>query len=184
MLFNNKKRDYKSTIAQRASPDNASGNSSGYKKEIGGVFLTTLVMFLALACISYSPHDNTLFHFASSRHITANWAGAVGANIAAFLFYLLGSAAYIFLACLCLLSYRLFIKKAAGNSLLNTIPLIILLATTATLGSSVRHRSGLPRRFEESRRGIPRGVAGQDGRGQRLHRRQCRSRRTGGPAGG
>jgi len=131
MLFNTKKRDYKPTPSQNKS-GNASG-SSGYKKEIGGVFLATLVIFLSLACISYNPQDNTLFHYASNRHVTANWAGAVGANIAAFLFYLLGSAAYIFLACLFLLAYRMFIRKTA--SLFSTVPLLLVLATTATLGT-------------------------------------------------
>jgi len=132
MLFNTKKRDYKSTI---------SPNKSGYKKEIGGVFLATLVIFLALACISYNPHDNTLFHYASSKHTTANWAGWLGANTAALLFYLFGSATYIFLYCLIVQVYRMVIKKT-GRLLLNTVPLIILLATTATLACSLQSIMG------------------------------------------
>lgn len=84
---------------------------SRYQQEIVAVALVAMIVFLSLAFFSYSAHDSTLFHYASDQETVANWAGVLGANIAAFFFFLIGSAAYLFLASLLFPVYLLLYKK-------------------------------------------------------------------------
>lgn len=79
-----------------------------YKQEICAVGVTALFLFLFIALISYSPHDNSLFHYGGGRHLTENWAGLVGAHIASVLFLVFGLTVYGILALLLLPAYRLF----------------------------------------------------------------------------
>lgn len=86
-----------------------------YQKEIAAVGLGALVIFLALAFFSYSPDDGTFFYYSSSQRAIANWSGVLGANIAAFFFYLLGAAAYLFLAILLVPLYMLIFSIQLGS---------------------------------------------------------------------
>ncbi len=78
---------------------------SFYFYEACGVFVFSVFLFLALSLISYCPHDNTMFHYESDLFFIKNWAGAVGAQISDFLFYLMGSGAYALLAVLAVTAY-------------------------------------------------------------------------------
>lgn len=83
-----------------------------YKREVIGVLIVAVFVFLAVTFISYNPYDNTLLHYSSMRVWTANWGGGFGANLSALFFYLLGSVAYIFLLSLLVPVYILFFKQA------------------------------------------------------------------------
>ena len=78
-----------------------------YKKEIMAVALGAIFIFLALAFFSYNPNDNTFFYYSSNQGAVTNWSGVIGANIAAFFLYLLGTAAYLFLATLLIPLYMM-----------------------------------------------------------------------------
>ncbi|MFH0898773.1 MAG: DNA translocase FtsK [bacterium] len=69
-------------------------------KEVYGIGLIALSLFFILAVFSYDPNDPTLFSYVSSHPETSNFAGWIGAHVAAMLLYLFGSAVYIFFACL------------------------------------------------------------------------------------
>lgn len=80
----------------------------GYRQEIVGVIVGAIFLFLCIALISYSPRDNSLFHYGGSRHVTENWAGLIGSHIAAFLYLLFGVTVYGLLALLLVPVYRRF----------------------------------------------------------------------------
>lgn len=103
----------------------------GYKREVGGVALSALFIFLALALISHNPHDNSLFHYANTTHHTTNWAGIIGAHTSALLFFLFGASAFLFLCCIGIYVWLLFkgtpLKQERGR--IASLFLIMLSAT-------------------------------------------------------
>ena len=86
-------------------------NNSNYKQEIGVVAFTALFLFLFISLISYSPHDNSLFHYGSAHHGFENWAGFVGAHIASLLYLLFGVTVYGLLALFLVPIYRFFFTE-------------------------------------------------------------------------
>jgi hypothetical protein len=68
-----------------------------YKYEIIGIIATVFFIFVLLSLVSYSPYDNTMFYYAHNHRGFENWAGWLGAQTAALLFYFFGFAAYILL---------------------------------------------------------------------------------------
>lgn len=79
---------------------------SSYRREVVTLAYATLVAYSALAIFSYNAHDNTLFYFSSTVGGVTNWAGVLGANFAAVLFFLWGTATYVVLAALLFPLYR------------------------------------------------------------------------------
>lgn len=107
-------------------------NKTSYKKEITGVLLGALWVFFILSCISYHPSDNTLFHFASKSKYIENWCGLAGANIAAFLFYILGFACYFFLIALGVSVFFMFNQKT-WEDIRPRVSSLIMLQCAATM---------------------------------------------------
>ena len=85
--------------------------SVSYKREIGAVAWSALFLFLFISLASYSPYDNSLFHYGSARHGFENWAGFLGAHIASILFLVFGAAVYGLLALFLVPAYRFFFSK-------------------------------------------------------------------------
>lgn len=104
-----------------------------YRKEIIGVLLVACFVFLTVSFISYNPLDNSWFYFQSNVTIVSNWCGAIGANIAALSFFLFGSASYVLLLCLLLLSIFMFIGKTFKSEWERFLALSILLFSSAIL---------------------------------------------------
>jgi DNA segregation ATPase FtsK/SpoIIIE-like protein len=66
-----------------------------YKNELIGFLLCVGSFFLAATLFSYNSHDISWFYFHSSSEPISNWCGALGANIAALLLYLLGGSSLL-----------------------------------------------------------------------------------------
>jgi len=70
-----------------------------------------LTGFVGIALFSYHPHDPSWFYYSSEPLPTLNYAGPLGAQVAAFCFYLWGKAAYVLLGIGVYLTYCLWQKK-------------------------------------------------------------------------
>ncbi len=96
-----------------------------YTKEIKGALLAVTVLVLFVATYSYSPQDNTLFHYNSTSTETLNKIGSVGAHCATILLFLFGSATYALLVSLFLWSLHFFrttnTKQQHANHLLGIL---------------------------------------------------------------
>ncbi|MFH1644230.1 MAG: DNA translocase FtsK [bacterium] len=104
-----------------------------YKKEIIAVLLLSVFAIFAISFFSFNPHDPSWFYFASDKTNVTNWAGSIGANVAALFFYYLGSASYVVLFALIFLIYLILFKKDLKEQASRFVALFILLLTTATL---------------------------------------------------
>lgn len=67
--------------------------------------------FVTIAICTYSPTDNSIFYIDSARSFINNWAGHVGANVAAFLVYLLGYSVYLLMPLMFYMGYLLARKR-------------------------------------------------------------------------
>ena len=106
-----------------------------YKREAAGILLSAVFIFFAISIFSYSPQDNTFFHYSSSQFYIINWGGIVGANVAAFLIYFLGFASYLVLFCLMVPAYRFLFKKYVKSRLPQKLCYPLLIASGAALCS-------------------------------------------------
>jgi len=104
-----------------------------YKRELFGVTLVVFLLFLFISLVSFSPFDNCLFHFSSQSRATSNWGGIIGANLAGFIFYLLGSTAFILFALIVYFSYLLFLKISVKDELGSILGFISVIFSTSTL---------------------------------------------------
>ena len=81
-----------------------------------GVVGACLSIFLLVSLYSFDSHDNSWFYYASDNHEIRNYAGVWGAQVAAFCFYFLGSAAYVVVLLCALIAYIAFkYKEFSGN---------------------------------------------------------------------
>ncbi len=76
-------------------------SSIPYKNEIIGFLLCVASLFLGAALVSYNVHDISWFYFRSNPMPISNLCGALGANISAFLLYVIGGSS------LCLVFFML-----------------------------------------------------------------------------
>ncbi len=121
----------------------ALNQESSYKKEIVAVALSILFIFFALAVFSYNPNDSTLFHYSSKTSVMHNWSGALGANVAALFFYLLGIAIYAFLATvlfpLYLLIRKISCEQERGRMLVAFVGVLFVAALSSIYQLSLFH---------------------------------------------
>lgn len=104
-----------------------------YKKELVGLMLIALSLFLVLSLVSYSPSDYSLFHFDTESREIRNLCGILGANAAAMLVFFLGSASFIALFTLFFIGVTFFSKRSIWDELIRTSSLIFLLFASASL---------------------------------------------------
>ncbi len=100
---------------KHVSRDAATSGWCTYKNEILGMVLGSAFLFLFLSCISFNPYDRSFFYFTNYNTTITNWCGFVGAEISALLFYLFGSATYLFLSLLLIPSIMLLAKISFKN---------------------------------------------------------------------
>lgn len=124
-MFNRKK--------DRSVRELVANQETHYKQEVLAVGLLALFVFLCFALFTYHPHDSTLFYFSSDGKSIVNWSGALGANIAAFFFYLFGCAAFLLLPLLLFAFYLLFFKVPFKQERGRLIMLHLLMFVTAML---------------------------------------------------
>ena len=67
--------------------------TGGFYREIAGIIIGGIELFILAALISYSPKDPSLSHYTVSQ--AKNWMGPVGAHIADFLFEVFGQASWL-----------------------------------------------------------------------------------------
>ncbi|MDP6560938.1 MAG: DNA translocase FtsK 4TM domain-containing protein, partial [Candidatus Binatia bacterium] len=85
-------------------------------REIWGVVIGVLAIFLVLSILSYEPRDRS-FSTPSGTPATGNWGGVVGAYLADILLQGLGLSAYLFPLILLVASIHLFREVPRGPSL-------------------------------------------------------------------
>ncbi len=121
-----------STTAKRGDARNASRQPSHLQREVIGVLLLALSLLVLLSLVSFSPSDHAVFSEESWRldpsATTRNMVGAVGANLAGGLFWLIGGAAYLFPLILGMVGLRSFMEgtlsvtlRSAGASLVSVL---------------------------------------------------------------
>ena len=104
-----------------------------YKNEMISILLAVFSLFLLISFVSYDPKDPSLFHFSSTKHAISNWAGVIGANLAAMFFYFFGDAAFLCVAILLFLAFVLISQKKMKGQVSNVFALILIMLSSATL---------------------------------------------------
>ena len=67
-------------------------------REIKTIIIGALACFLAIAVITHNAHDSSWFYYATHAQPVMNWCGPWGAQVAAFLFYLMGASSLVVVA--------------------------------------------------------------------------------------
>jgi S-DNA-T family DNA segregation ATPase FtsK/SpoIIIE len=120
----------------KAKKDNSAGNELSLKNEILGILSLFLSFFLIFSLVSFTPLDPSFFRSAHGR-VVFNFGGRVGAELAAFLFNLLGMASVFFvLIALFLTAYFLFNRRIT-NALSKGIGFFLLLISAAAFLANV-----------------------------------------------
>lgn len=109
-----------STTAKRGHARGASPQSSHLPHEVIGVVLITVSLLILLGLLSYAPSDRTFFASVSPSITpppTRNMIGTAGASLAAGLFWVIGTAAYLLPALLTVIGTRCFVHGAVNVTL-------------------------------------------------------------------
>ena len=103
--------------------------------ELIGFLCITLAVLMALALISYSPHDVALNVAAPTAEggLAKNWIGPVGAYGADLLFQALGFAAFLLPAALLVLGWRWFRSRAITSQAATIVGYVLLLLSLPSL---------------------------------------------------
>ena len=103
--------------------------------ELIGFLCITLAVLMALALISYSPHDVALNVSAPTAEggLAKNWIGPVGAYGADLLFQALGFAAFLLPAALLVLGWRWFRSRAITSQAATIVGYVLLLLSLPSL---------------------------------------------------
>jgi DNA segregation ATPase FtsK/SpoIIIE, S-DNA-T family len=104
-----------------------SGEANAKKHEVIGVLLLLIAVLLLLCLISYNPHDSSL-NALSQRLVIENRIGKFGAYVSDLLFQVFGFAAFLLLAPLLILGFKLILGKEIHNPYIRTLGLFLLLA--------------------------------------------------------
>ncbi|MEA3470561.1 MAG: DNA translocase FtsK 4TM domain-containing protein [Thermodesulfobacteriota bacterium] len=114
-------------------------------KEITGVILIAVALFLLVCLVSYSPSDPSFTHFVSSDIKIGNCGGFVGAYLSDSLLKAFGITSYLFPIFLIMLSIKLLLNKVFKVSVSAVFGFIGLIFSTSAL-LSIRY--GTVRFFE------------------------------------
>ncbi|MCX8118862.1 MAG: DNA translocase FtsK 4TM domain-containing protein [Desulfobacterota bacterium] len=105
------------------------------KREIVGIVLIAVALFLLLSLISYHPADPSFFSYATAPREIANWVGIVGAYGSALLFQGVGFPAFLIPLVLGLYAIGYILRWEYKYPLLKLFGWAIILLTTASLFS-------------------------------------------------
>ena len=103
-----------------------------FKEEVVGIALTATFFFCTVACISFNPKDHSYFYFSHGTNVS-NWCGAVGAELAAFMFYCFGSVTYLVLGLLLFLALFLLSSLSLRHQWLRLVSYTMVIPVSATL---------------------------------------------------
>jgi S-DNA-T family DNA segregation ATPase FtsK/SpoIIIE len=117
---------------------NKKTQSSRYKKGLLSNYLTKLSHFSTVLCsavtcfigvslFSYHPHDPSWFYYSTEPLPIFNYAGLLGAQVAAFCFYMWGKAAYVLLGIGVYTTYVLWKKRLLEDEIERGLALLSLL---------------------------------------------------------
>ncbi len=91
---------------------NTEERTKNKSREITGVILLAVSLFLLLCLASYSPSDPSLTHFVADKAHTHNMVGFIGSYISAGLLGFFGLSAYLFPILFIFFSFKLFLSRA------------------------------------------------------------------------
>ena len=97
------------------------------------VIIIASTIFLLLSLCSYNPQDSSYFSYVSKGTVVSNNAGLYGAQIAALLFFLFGSAALLLIPLLLFTVYIMIGKTTLKNEWERLLAYIVLLPIGAIL---------------------------------------------------
>jgi DNA segregation ATPase FtsK/SpoIIIE, S-DNA-T family len=103
------------------------------RNEIVAILLLALGLLLALSLISAAFYPNDPSWNSAGQTDTHNWAGAIGANVAAALLQSIGLAAYLLPLLLCAASWRRFRTRGVHTSLHRLLGIVILVLAASSL---------------------------------------------------
>lgn len=106
---------------------------SYFKSEISALLVAALGLFIAVCLYSYNPTDSSWFYYSSTSNIVNNWAGPVGAYIAAFIMYFFGAAGYGISLLLFFIAYMLLNKTHLADEWERLLALNVLIIVFAAL---------------------------------------------------
>lgn len=89
--------------------------------------------FIGVSLFSYNPHDPSWFYYSTESLPVFNYAGPLGAQVAAFCFYMWGKAAYVLLGIGMYLTYSLWKKRSFEDEFDRAVGLVSLLFSWSIL---------------------------------------------------
>lgn len=95
-------------------------------RELYGLLVAALGVFIAIALWSYYPEDPSILVASTQSLPIYNWCGALGAQVAAVLYYLLGAASFGVLPVLFFVAYLRMMHRSLRNQLDRFIALCVL----------------------------------------------------------
>jgi DNA segregation ATPase FtsK/SpoIIIE, S-DNA-T family len=101
------------------------------KHEFIGVLLLIVSVLLLLCLVTYNPHDSSL-NALSQKPAIDNRIGKIGAYASDLLFQVFGFAAYLLLAPLLILSWKLILGKEIRTPYIRTLGLLLILAAACS----------------------------------------------------
>jgi DNA segregation ATPase FtsK/SpoIIIE-like protein len=78
---------------------------------IGATFYCGVIIFVMITLVSYNPTDSSWLYVSTDPEVVSNYGGFLGAQLAAYLFYLLGGASFLLFIPLIILGWIIFVKK-------------------------------------------------------------------------
>ncbi|MFH2011380.1 MAG: DNA translocase FtsK 4TM domain-containing protein [Pseudomonadota bacterium] len=109
-------------------------------REIFGLIIFALTIFITSSLISYDPTDPSFNHYAPNVTKVNNLWGIVGAYLSDALLQIFGLASYLFSIILFVVSFRLFVKKEFKFNLYKFINFFLLLLSTTGILSIIVSR--------------------------------------------
>ena len=103
------------------------------RNEILAILLLALGLLLALCLISAAFYPNDPSWNSAGQTVTHNWAGSIGANVAATAFQFIGLAAYLLPLLLFAAAWRRFHTSAIHSPLTRIVGLIVLVVAASAL---------------------------------------------------
>ena len=106
---------------------------AGRSNEILAILFIAVGLLLALCLISAAFYPNDPSWNSAGQSETQNWAGSIGANVAATAFQFIGLAAYLLPLLLFAAAWRRFHTSSVHSPLIRIVGLLVLVAAAAAL---------------------------------------------------
>src|SRR5512145_2600265 len=106
---------------------------AGRGNEILGILFLALGLLLALCLISAAFYPNDPSWNSAGQAETQNWAGSIGANVAATAFQFIGLAAYLLPLLLFAAAWRRFHTYTMQNSWARIVGVVVLVVAASAL---------------------------------------------------